>query len=163
MSVPKRYPESSAARCSIWWPPAARRPDRCRSGYQRPDDLRLAQTGADRHRTLPGLNRAELAELSAANKRIRELENEVAILKRARELLRERGMNWQRERAMKRLTSAGHAQRFLSAFSGISPLFRVRRHLLSAADYRQVMTDRFAVWVKLPHSTLPPEISTPQS
>ncbi len=38
---------------------------------------------------LPGLDRAELAELSAARKRIRELENEVAILKRARELLRE--------------------------------------------------------------------------
>lgn len=30
---------------------------------------------------LPGLNRAEQAELTAANKRIRELENEVAILK----------------------------------------------------------------------------------
>ncbi len=38
---------------------------------------------------LPGLNRTEQAELSAANKRIRELETEVAILKRARELLRE--------------------------------------------------------------------------
>lgn len=38
---------------------------------------------------LPGLNRAEQAELTAANKRIRELETEVAILKRARELLRE--------------------------------------------------------------------------
>jgi transposase len=38
---------------------------------------------------LPGLNRAEQAELSAANKRVRELETEVAILKRARELLRE--------------------------------------------------------------------------
>lgn len=38
---------------------------------------------------LPGLNRAELAQLSAANRRIRELETEVAILKRARELLRE--------------------------------------------------------------------------
>ncbi len=37
----------------------------------------------------PGLSRAEQAELSAAKKRIRELENEVAILKRARELLRE--------------------------------------------------------------------------
>lgn len=35
---------------------------------------------------LPGLNRAELAELSAANKGIRELETEVAVLKRAREL-----------------------------------------------------------------------------
>jgi transposase len=38
---------------------------------------------------LPGLNRAEQAELSAANKRIRELETEVAILKKACELLRE--------------------------------------------------------------------------
>ena len=52
----------------------------------------------------------------------------------------------QRERAMKRFTSPGHAQRFLSAFSDISPHFRPRRHLLSAADYRQVMADRFAVW-----------------
>jgi putative transposase len=51
-----------------------------------------------------------------------------------------------RERAMKRFTSMRHAQRFLSAFSGISPHFRPRRHLLSAADYRQVMADRFAVW-----------------
>ena len=52
----------------------------------------------------------------------------------------------QRERAMKRFKSIRHAQRFLSAFSGISPHFRPRRHLLSAADYRQVMADRFAVW-----------------
>jgi putative transposase len=44
-----------------------------------------------------------------------------------------------RQRAMKRFTSIRHAQRFLSAFSGISPHFRPRRHLLSAADYRQVM------------------------
>ena len=52
----------------------------------------------------------------------------------------------QRERSMKRFKSARHAQRFVSAFSGISPHFRVRRHLLSAADYRQVMANRFAVW-----------------
>ena len=51
----------------------------------------------------------------------------------------------QRERAMKRVKSIRHAHRFLSAFSGISPHFRPRRHLLSAADYRQVMADRFAV------------------
>ena len=51
-----------------------------------------------------------------------------------------------RERAMKHFTSIRHAQRFLSAFSGISPHFRPRRHLLSAADYRQAMADRFAVW-----------------
>jgi putative transposase len=42
----------------------------------------------------------------------------------------------QRERAMKRFTSARHAQRFLSAFSGISPHFRPRRHRLTAEEYR---------------------------
>jgi putative transposase len=51
-----------------------------------------------------------------------------------------------RERAMKRFTSAGHAQRFLSAFSGISPHFRPRRHLLHAQEYRHEMTNRFSTW-----------------
>ena len=59
----------------------------------------------------------------------------------------------QRERAMKRFKSIRHAQRFLSAFSGISPHFRPRRHLLSAADYRQVMADRFAVWNEITGAT----------
>jgi len=54
---------------------------------------------------------------------------------------------------MKRFKSIGHAQRFLSAFSGISPHFRPRRHLLSAADYRQVMADRFAVWNEITGAT----------
>ena len=49
-----------------------------------------------------------------------------------------------RERAMKRFTSAGHAQRFLSAFSGISPHFRPRRHRLTADEYRREMGTRFA-------------------
>lgn len=40
----------------------------------------------------------------------------------------------------------GGAQRFLSAFSGISPRFRPRRHLMPAHDYRAEMTVRFAVW-----------------
>jgi putative transposase len=52
----------------------------------------------------------------------------------------------QRERAMKRFTSPGHAQRFLSAFSGISPHFRPGRHRLGAEDYRRAMTDRFTTW-----------------
>jgi putative transposase len=52
----------------------------------------------------------------------------------------------QRERAMKRFKSARHAQRFLSAFSGISAHFRPRRHLLSATEWRTEMADRFAVW-----------------
>ena len=54
---------------------------------------------------------------------------------------------------MKRFTSSGHAQRFLSAFSGISPHFRPRRHLLSAADYRQVMADRSTVWRQVTGTT----------
>ena len=52
----------------------------------------------------------------------------------------------QRERAMKRFTSAGHAQRFLSAFSRISPHFRPGRHRLGADEYRHEMTVRFATW-----------------
>ncbi|GAA3916730.1 hypothetical protein GCM10023084_79800 [Streptomyces lacrimifluminis] len=52
----------------------------------------------------------------------------------------------QRERAMKRFRSAGGAQRFLSAFSGISPHFRPRPHLMAAHDYRAEMTVRFAIW-----------------
>jgi len=52
----------------------------------------------------------------------------------------------QRERAMKRFKSARHAQRFLSAFSGISAHFRPRRHRLSATEWRTEMAERFAVW-----------------
>ncbi|MGH3874301.1 MAG: IS6 family transposase [Pseudonocardiaceae bacterium] len=52
----------------------------------------------------------------------------------------------QRERAMKRFTSPGHAQRFLSAFSGISPHFRPRRHRLAAEHYRREMAIRFTTW-----------------
>ena len=51
-----------------------------------------------------------------------------------------------RQRAMTRFTSAGHAQRFLSAFSGISPHFRPGRHRLGADEYRREMTVRFATW-----------------
>ncbi|MEY9997580.1 hypothetical protein ABIE67_009699 [Streptomyces sp. V4I8] len=47
---------------------------------------------------------------------------------------------------MRRFRSAGGAQRFLSAFSGISPHFRPRRHLLPAAEYRAEMTERFTTW-----------------
>jgi putative transposase len=52
----------------------------------------------------------------------------------------------QRERAMRRFTSPGHARRFLSAFSGIAPHFRPRRHLLTAHDYRTEMHHRFTTW-----------------
>jgi putative transposase len=52
----------------------------------------------------------------------------------------------QRERAMKYFRSPGAAQRFLSAFSGISPHFRPRRHRLTAAQHRFEMTLRFTIW-----------------
>jgi putative transposase len=52
----------------------------------------------------------------------------------------------QRERAMKRFTSPRHAQRFLSAFSGISSHFRTRRHLLHAPEYHREMANRFSIW-----------------
>jgi putative transposase len=52
----------------------------------------------------------------------------------------------QRERAMQRFKSPGSAQRFLAAFSLISPHFRPRRHLLGAASYRQEMSARLQTW-----------------
>ncbi|MFF6808115.1 IS6 family transposase [Streptomyces sp. NPDC012616] len=55
----------------------------------------------------------------------------------------------QRERAMKGFRSVGGAQRFLSAFSGISPHFRPRRHLMPAHHYRTEMTVRFAIWEQI--------------
>lgn len=88
--MPKRYPEEF--RRKVLDLVAAGRPiaqiaadlgisDQTIYGWRKQE---LIDTGQ-----LPGLNRVEQAELSAANKRIRELETEVAILKRARELLRE--------------------------------------------------------------------------
>ncbi|GHO63900.1 hypothetical protein KSC_027920 [Ktedonobacter sp. SOSP1-52] len=52
----------------------------------------------------------------------------------------------QRERTMRRFTSPGHAQRFLSAFGPISDHFRPRRHRLCASDYRTLMQERFETW-----------------
>jgi putative transposase len=51
-----------------------------------------------------------------------------------------------RERVMRRFKSAGHAQRFLSAFGIITSHFRVGRHLYRASGYREVMKLRIAVW-----------------
>jgi putative transposase len=47
---------------------------------------------------------------------------------------------------MQRFKSAGHAQRFLSAYGPIAQHFRSRRHLLSALEYRQELGNRFASW-----------------
>jgi putative transposase len=51
-----------------------------------------------------------------------------------------------RERAIKKFCSPGSAQRFLAAFSGISPHFRPRRHRLRAQEYCSEMASRFTVW-----------------
>ncbi len=54
-----------------------------------------------------------------------------------------------REKVMRRFKSAGHAQRFLSAFGIISSHFRPRRHLLTAERYREDMELRFATWAEV--------------
>ncbi|MFD7621262.1 IS6 family transposase [Streptomyces sp. NPDC059802] len=51
----------------------------------------------------------------------------------------------QRERAMKGFRSLGGAQRFLSAFSDISPHFQPRRHLMTATNHRAEVTVRFTI------------------
>jgi len=51
-----------------------------------------------------------------------------------------------RERVMRKFKSAGQAQRFLSAFGGITSHFRAGRHLCTAAVYREMMKRRFAAW-----------------
>ncbi|MGW8358716.1 IS6 family transposase [Streptomyces wedmorensis] len=59
----------------------------------------------------------------------------------------------QRERAMKGFRSVGAAQRFLTAFSGISPHFRPGRHLMAAHDHRTEMIIRFAIWDQIAGTT----------
>ncbi|GAA1329689.1 hypothetical protein GCM10009647_068480 [Streptomyces sanglieri] len=46
-------------------------------------------------------------------------------------------------------------QRFLSAFSGISPHFRPHRHLMTASAHRAEMTVRFAIWDQITQSCQP--------
>jgi putative transposase len=55
----------------------------------------------------------------------------------------------QREYRMQGFKSAGHAQRFLSVYGPITQHFRPRRHLLSAAEYREEMRSRFASWAEV--------------
>ena len=51
-----------------------------------------------------------------------------------------------RERQMQRFKSARQAQRFLSTHSRIHNHFQLRRHRLSAIDYRTVRDDAFRTW-----------------
>ena len=52
----------------------------------------------------------------------------------------------QRERQMRRFTSAGHARHFLSVHGLVQNLFRVGRHLLRAVTHRRLRTRAFGVW-----------------
>ncbi len=52
----------------------------------------------------------------------------------------------QRERTMRRFKSAGHAQRFLSAFGPIRDHFCPCRHRMKAVDYRRERVRRFQAW-----------------
>jgi len=51
-----------------------------------------------------------------------------------------------REKKMRKFKSAGHAQRFLSAFGPIAGHFQPRRHRLRAGEYRTLLQDRFQQW-----------------
>ncbi len=51
-----------------------------------------------------------------------------------------------REHVMQRFKSAGHAQRFLSAFGPIREHFCPRRHRLQAGAYRAERERRFLIW-----------------
>jgi putative transposase len=51
-----------------------------------------------------------------------------------------------RERQMQRFKSAEQAQRFLSAHGMIYGHFRLRRHLMTASEYRRARTKAFRIW-----------------
>ena len=55
----------------------------------------------------------------------------------------------QREYRMQGFKSAGHAQRFLSAYGPLAQHFRPRRHLFSASAYRAEMKNRFDSWADI--------------
>ena len=52
----------------------------------------------------------------------------------------------QRERQMRRLKSAGHAQRFLSVHGVILNLFRFSRHRMRSENYRWLRARSFKEW-----------------
>src|SRR4051794_16100684 len=51
----------------------------------------------------------------------------------------------ERERRMRRFKSARHAQEFVEVHGIVVSHFRPRRHLLSAADYRELRSKRFRI------------------
>ncbi len=62
----------------------------------------------------------------------------------------------QHERAMKGFRTVGRTQRFLSAFSQISPHFRPRRHRMTATGYRTEMRHRLGTRNEITGTTAMP-------
>jgi putative transposase len=54
-----------------------------------------------------------------------------------------------RERQMKHFKSPGQAQRFLSTHDAINSLFLLRRHQVSAVQYRATRTQAFQTWAEV--------------
>ena len=54
---------------------------------------------------------------------------------------------------MKHFKSAGQAQRSLSAHDGINNLFQLRRHQVSATQYRTARTQACQVWAEVTGAT----------
>jgi putative transposase len=52
----------------------------------------------------------------------------------------------EQERQMRGFRSDGHAQRFLSVHGQVNNLFRFRRHLLRAHNYRELRSRAFGTW-----------------
>ncbi len=52
----------------------------------------------------------------------------------------------QRERHMRGFSSSIQAQRFLTLYGLTQTVFRLRRHLMQAVNYRIVRTQAFQVW-----------------
>ena len=51
-----------------------------------------------------------------------------------------------REKVFQRFKSMAHAHQFLSPFGLIYEHFKPKRHLMSVADYRKIMVNRFESW-----------------
>ena len=60
-----------------------------------------------------------------------------------------------REKVMQKFKSMDHAQQFLSPFGLIYEHFKPKRHLMSAADYRQLMSVRLQDWREMTASIGP--------
>ena len=93
----------------------------------------------------------KLASYAAAKKRLSELEGVAHEKVHSGARLNNRveqshQPTRQRECRMQRFKSMGSAQRFLSSFSRFCNHFRVRRHLLSASEYRTTLQARFRSW-----------------